>query len=202
MNDIGVLSYMLDGADKRKAAEVAANRPVVDAIALANAAYQGSGSVITGIASLNFAARGILGEQLYYCPVAIVFLKDATSLPRETLVSMRTIFDKDPEARKDMKVFLQHLKAGDVEQAQDVRDTPSAGNSEAADQDLTDSHTILVTLTKATRAAIASPAPSEGSIAIPSLARGILGTAFSISPLAQRILRSQKLSKEAIVMMK
>ena len=41
MNDIGVLSYMLDGADKRKAAEVAANQPVVDAIALANAAYQG-----------------------------------------------------------------------------------------------------------------------------------------------------------------
>jgi len=93
MNDISVLSYMLEGADKRKAAEAAANRPVVDTIAQANAEYQATGSVISGVASLNFAARGILGEQFYYCPVAIMCLKDATSLPRETLVSMRSIFD-------------------------------------------------------------------------------------------------------------
>lgn len=52
MNDIGVLSYMLDGADKRAAADAAANQSIVNATAQANAVYQAKGSIITGVASV------------------------------------------------------------------------------------------------------------------------------------------------------
>jgi len=158
--------------------------------------------VITGIASLNFAARRILGEQFYYCPVAIVFLKDATSLPRETLVSMRSIFDKDPEARKDMKVFLEHLKPGDAEHAQDVRDMPAAEKAAAADPEVLDAIAIANAAYEAVKPRASKGTDVIGAAAIEVAAREILGKHHNCQ-VASRFLSIQNiLSRESLVEMR
>jgi len=109
---------------KPKKVAAAADLEILQAIARANASYEAtkthtaSGWVYFFGGQLHFVALQILGEELYKCSVAQKFLMSIKdSLPRESLVKMRTVFEQDPAARTDMGVFLKQFGNGLVDAA-------------------------------------------------------------------------------------
>ena len=94
------------------------DKEVVEAIARANATYEAAKPrtaivMIKGVAAIHSEARDILGDRFYGCTVARGILHEAKSLPRASIVGMRTIFEQDPAAREDMAAFLKQLGKGD-----------------------------------------------------------------------------------------
>ena len=154
-------------------------------------------------ATINLA-REVLGEGLFICPVAHRIMASQT-VPKESLLMLKSIFEKYPTTMTDIAVLLKQLEGlGGLRMdlvVQDVPDTETAAAT--ADQDLTDPHTLLVILTKATRAAIAHQGTATtGLIPIDDSAKDILGLQFCNAPVAQKILHPQRLPNEAIALMR
>jgi hypothetical protein len=104
--------------------------------------------------------------------------------------------------RKDMNVFLQRLKPGDVEQAQDARDMPAAERAAAADPEVLDAIATANAAYQAVKPRPSTGTDVTGAAAIQAAARELLGEHHNC-PVASRFLSIQNiLSRESLVEMK
>ena len=164
-----------------------------------HAAIANPGACAGSVTTLKLA-REILGN-LYVSPVVDRIIS-SQSLSKESIVLMRSIFEKDPPAMKDMEVFLAHLEPAATEPVQEVRDVPTTKTAAAADPEVLDATAIANAPYKAVRPRALKRSIVTGTAALQVAAREILGEHHNCSIASRYLSIQESFPRESLVKMR